>query len=287
MRNLKIHFLLHISNLTFLHMKHITYQDKKIAYNSEGKGTPVVFVHGFGADSTVWHDFKSEIAKGGYQVITPDLPGFGESELIENASIETMAEVVHELLVQLNLDKIVFIGHSMGGYIGLAFAEKYGEMLLGLGMFHSHPYADTEEKKEGRLRSINVVQEKGTALFVKQLIPGFFAPKFVKSSSFQVDKLVHRASNYSSEAIINALQAMRQRPDRSEVLKNFKQPVLFIIGKEDTAVPQDASMNQTTLPDTSSIVILEEVGHMGMLEARKKTQQAILEFLNFCIKKPV
>lgn len=268
-------------------MKHITFQDKKIAYKSEGKGTPVVFVHGFGADSTLWDDFKPEIVKAGYQVITIDLPGFGKSELVEDVSIETMADIVQELLLQLNIAKIVYVGHSMGGYIGMAFAEKYDDKLLGMSMFHSHPYADTAEKKEGRKRSMEVVRAKGAPLFVKQLIPGFFAPKFVKSNSFVVDKLVHRASAYSPAAIIHALQAMHDRPDRSEVLKNFEKPVLFIVGKDDTAIPQDASMNQLTLPDTSSIVILEEVAHMGMLEARKKTQQAVVEFLNFCTKKPV
>lgn len=265
-------------------MKSITFQEKKIAYQSEGKGAPVIFVHGFGMDSSVWDEFKPEIVKAGYQVITLDLPGFGKSEAVENASIEIMSDIIHELLSHLNITKIVYIGHSMGGYIGMAFAEKYSNQLLGLGMFHSHPYADTEEKKEGRRRSIEVVQTKGTPLFVKQLIPGFFAAKFVKSNSFLVDKLVHRASAYSPQAIITALQAMRDRPDRSAVLQTFKQPVLFIIGKEDTAVPQDASMNQMTLPDMSSIVILEEVGHMGMFEARKKTQQAVIEFLKWCIK---
>lgn len=268
-------------------MKYFTYQDRKIAYLIEGKGTPVLFVHAFGTDSSEWTDFKPEIIKAGYQVITLDLPGFGESEFIENASIEVMADLIHKLVGALNLDKIIYIGHSMGGYIGMAFAEKYGDKLLGLGLFHSHPYADTEAKKEARRGSIEFVKTKGTALFVKQLLPGFFTSKFVKSNSFLVDKLVLRASKYPSEAIINALQAMMQRPDRSEVLKNFEKPVLFIVGKEDTAVPQDASMNQLTLPDTSSIVILEEVAHMGMFEAKKKTQQAVIEFLNWCTKKLV
>lgn len=266
-------------------MKYITYQGKKIAYTSQGKGTAVLLVHAFGTDSSEWDDFKSEIVKAGYQVITPDIPGFANSELIENASVDTMAEAMHEITVQLNLDQLIYIGHSMGGYIGLAFAEKYGDQLLGLGLFHSHPYADTEEKKEGRRRSMEVVQGKGTALYVKQLIPGFFTSKFAKSNSFIVDKLVHRAATFSSEAIMTALRAMMQRPDRSEVLKNFKKPVLFIVGKEDTAVPPDASMNQLTLPETSSIILLDEVAHMGMFEARKKTQQAVLEFLNFCTKK--
>ncbi len=266
-------------------MKFITYNDKKIAYNTEGKGTPVLFVHGFGADSTIWDDFKWEIISSDYQVITIDLPGFGKSEVLPQISVEMMADIIHEVILRLSVSKLVYIGHSMGGYVGLAFAKKYEDKLLGLGLFHSHPYPDSEEKKEGRRRSIEMIQTKGNALYVKQLIPGFFAPKFVKSNSFLVDKLVHRAAAYPAESMIAALQAMMNRPDQSAVLKNFSQPVLFIIGKEDTAVPKDASINQTTLPDAGSIVILEEVAHMGMLEAKKKTQQAVLQFLEWCTKK--
>jgi pimeloyl-ACP methyl ester carboxylesterase len=265
-------------------MKSITYQDKKIAYQSEGKGISVLFVHGFCEDSTVWDDLKKEMIPAGYNVVALDLPGFGESEVVENASIEIMADIVNELFIQLNISKAIFIGHSMGGYVGLTLAKKHENKLLGLGLFHSHPYADSEEKKAGRRRSIEIVQTKGNALYVQQLIPSLFAPKFVKSNSFLVDKLVHRASAYPSEGITNALQAMMDRPDQSEVLKTLQRPVLFIIGKEDTAIPAEASMNQTILPDTSSILLLEEVAHMGMFEARKKTQQAVLQFLEFCTK---
>lgn len=265
-------------------MKYLTIQDKKIAYQTVGKGTPVVFVHGFAEDHTVWDVWAQEVIAAGYQVITLDLPGFGESDVIPNVSIETMANLVDEVLLQLHLAKVIYIGHSMGGYVGLTFAKKYPEKLLGLGLFHSHPYADSEEKREGRRRSIEIVRTKGNALYVKQLIPGLFATKFVKSNSFLVDKLVHRASAYPSEGIINALQAMLERPDQSEVLKNIQQPVLFIIGKEDTAIPAEASRSQMALPDTSSILLLDEVAHMGMFEARKKTQQAVVEFLELCTK---
>ncbi len=266
-------------------MKFITYNDHKIAYNLEGKGTPVLFIHGFCEDSTIWQDFTPEIIAHNYSILTIDLSGFGESEVVPNASVEIMAELVNEVLTQINISKVIYIGHSLGGYVGLAFAKKYADKLLGLGLFHSHPYPDSDEKKEGRRRSIETVQTEGNALFVKQLIPSLFTPKFVKSNSFLVDKLVLRASAYPSEGIINALQAMIDRPDQSDVLKNIQQPVLFIIGKEDQAIPADASMNQTTLPDTSSIIILEEVAHMGMLEVKKKTQAAVVQFLEWCERK--
>lgn len=128
------------------------------------------------------------------------------------------------------------------------------------------------------------MQTDGVATFVEKLIPGLFAPDFAKSHPAIIDQLIVRASTYPSEGITNALQAMHDRLDQSDVLKNIQQPVLFIIGKEDTAIPKEASMNQTKLPDTSSIVILEKVGHMGMLEAKEETQAAVLAFLEVCEK---
>lgn len=264
-------------------MKYATLNNTKIAYTIEGKGTPIVFVHGFGEDSFVWKDYKEPFLDAGYSVVVMDLPGFGASEYLENLSIELLADAVYTVIEDAGLKRVVLIGHSMGGYTSLAFAEKYPEKLYGLGLFHSHPYADNEEKKEGRLRSIEVVKAKGTPLFVKQLIPNFFPQKFAQSNTFLVDKLIHRAARFSDASVIAALQAMKNRPDRSSILQNFKLPVLFILGQEDTAIPKDDAMRQTTLIDSASILILEDVGHMGMFEAKKKTQQAILQFAGFCI----
>lgn len=264
-------------------MKYTTLKDKRIAYTIEGKGTPIVFVHGFGEDSFVWKDYKEPFIEAGYSVVVMDLPGFGASELLENLSIELMADAVHAVIEDAGLRRVVLIGHSMGGYTSVAFTEKYPEKLYGLGLFHSHPYADNEEKKEGRLRSIEVVKAKGTPLFIKQLVPNFFAPKFAQSNTFLVDKLIHRAARFSDASVIAALNAMKNRPDRSGVLQNFKLPVLFILGQEDTAIPKDDATRQTTLTDSASILMLEDVGHMGMFEAKKKTQLAIIQFAEFCI----
>ncbi|MDX1940779.1 MAG: alpha/beta hydrolase [Saprospiraceae bacterium] len=264
-------------------MKFTTFQEKKIAYNAEGKGVPIVFVHGFGEDSFVWREYKQEFIEAGHSVVYLDLPGFGESEYEENLSIELMAGAVNAVIEELNLRRIILIGHSMGGYTSLAFAEKYPEKLYGLGLFHSHPYADNAEKIEGRVRSIEVVKTKGTPLYVKQFVPNLFAPKFAQSNTFLVDKLIHRAARFKDESVIAALNAMKSRPDRSEILKNLKIPILFILGEEDKAIPKDDAMKQLTLPDSTAILILEEVAHMGMFEAKKKTQQAIIQFAEFCI----
>lgn len=138
------------------------------------------------------------------------------------------------------------------------------------------------KKKESRRSSIETVKTKGVAPFVEKLIPGLFAPDFAKTHPDLIETLIARATLYPSEGITHALQAMHDRPDQSEVLKNFQQPVLFIIGGEDTAIPKEASLNQTTLPDTSSIFILEKVGHMGMFEGKEEAQAAVVDFLELC-----
>ncbi len=263
-------------------MKNITFRDKTIAYDTEGKGLAVVLLHGFCEDSRIWEDFRNDLVEEKYKVVTIDFPGFGESSVWEDVSIDDMADAVDAVIEELKQEKVIMIGHSMGGYVSLAFAEKYPEKLLGMGLFHSHPYADSEDKKQGRQKGIGFIERQGSALFVKQLIPALFAPDFVNSNAFLIEKLTFRASKYSTEGIIQALYAMKNRPDRSATLAAIKCPVLFIIGKKDMAVPADKSLEQTHLPSVSSIHILEKVGHMGMFEATKHTQLYLRKFLAFC-----
>ena len=264
-------------------MKKITFQDKAIAYDTVGKGAAVLLIHGFCEDSRMWEDFSQDLVEEKYKVITIDLPGFGQSDVWSDVSIADMAEAVHAVLQELKQEKVILIGHSMGGYVGLAFAEKHSEMLAGLGLFHSHPYADSDDKKEGRQKGIGFIRRQGSALYVKQLIPALFAPDFVNSNAFLIEKLTFRASKYDAEGIIAALQAMKDRPDRSAVLSSISCPVLFIVGKKDQAVPVDKSIEQTHLPAISSIHIMEKVGHMGMFEATKHTQLFVRKFIAFCL----
>ncbi len=263
-------------------MKYLSFLQRKIAFRAEGRGTPIVLLHGFCEDSTVWDEFKSSLLEAAYQVVGIDLPGFGRSEAIPGISIEQMAEAVQAVLVETGLGKSIVIGHSMGGYVSLAFARRFPEMLLGLGLFHSHPYADTEAKKEGRLKSAAFIHRQGHALFVKQLIPALFAQKFARDNTLLIEKLSYQAAQYPSAGIIAALEAMAQRPDESETLAKLAVPALFIIGKKDTAIPADQSLEQIHLPPLASIHILDQVGHMGMFEAPGKTQIIAREFAAFC-----
>lgn len=270
-------------------MKYLLYQQRKVAYSIQGKGADaLILLHGFCEDSTIWDEWKGELVAAGYKVVCVDLPGFGESELAQEATIEYYADAVQAVAQEvLAQNRFLLIGHSMGGYTALAFAEKYPEQLAGLGLFHSHPYADSDAKKEARQKSIRFVQEQGAALYVKQLIPDLFTPAWVRTNPFVVNHLIHKASAYLPQGIIDGLTAMMTRPDRHKVLERAGWPVLFIIGEEDKAIPAELSLAQTSLPATASVHILEKTGHMGMLEAPRKTRQIVREFAEYCFHQAI
>jgi len=266
----------------------INFEGKQIAFfdhqpdsadrgRGEGEGLPIVLLHGFLEDSRLWDEWLPLLPARRYVCI--DLPGAGSSGLTEGLTIESMAEVVAKVVEHLGLDKFILTGHSMGGYVALAYAEKWGEKLAGLCMFHSHPFADSEEKKAGRLKAIEFIHTNGHVIYVRQTIPQLFIYDFSKGYQSEVNALIHNAVQFQPEAIIAALNAMRQRPDRSEVLRNIGCPVLMLIGQHDTAVPLELSMAMTHLPSQGIIHIFPTVGHMGMFSASRETAKAFREFL--------
>jgi len=250
-----------------------------LSYSEQGVGPPLVFLHGFCEDARIWDDFAAPFREK-YRIIGIDLPGFGRSATAPGASIAGMAEAVKATLDELKVSKMTLIGHSMGGYVALEYARRWPETLCALGLFHSHPYADSEEKKEARLKSADFVRRHGSLPFTAQLIPSLFAPAFARENPDIVQELVQRAAAYPPEGVAAALEAMRNRGDLSEILQNAIFPVLFLIGTEDQAIPAELSMRQTTLPPVASIHYLPGVGHMGMLEAREATQSILRIFLD-------
>jgi pimeloyl-ACP methyl ester carboxylesterase len=261
-------------------MEQITYKGSRVAYYLSGdkKSAPVVLVHGFCEDSRMWDDWIDFLPERFY--IRIDLPGFGHSELGPTHSIEYMADVVNAVAHHLGIGKFLFVGHSMGGYVGLAFAEKYQNSLAGLCLFHSHPYEDPPEKKEARLKAVDFIHKNGHILYVRQMIPQLFIYDYSKGYQVEVNRLIHYAAQYSPGAIIATLHAMRERPDRSEVLRQISCPVLFLIGEQDNAIPLDYSLRMSHLPARASIHIFPMVGHMGMFSAPRETSKAFKEFLS-------
>jgi pimeloyl-ACP methyl ester carboxylesterase len=167
----------------------------------------------------------------------------------------------------------------MGGYVALAFAEKYAERLNGLGLFHSTVYADNEEKIKLRQKGISFIGEHGAFEFLKTSTPNLFSGKTREEKPELIDKLMPTLRNFSAEALVLYYHAMMQRPDRQVVLSKATVPVLFIIGKNDNAVPFQDSLEQCYLPEKAYIHILHGSGHMGMLEEAEKTNEILKSYL--------
>jgi pimeloyl-ACP methyl ester carboxylesterase len=270
-------------------MKQLVFRDKKIFYRTGGEGKPVMFLHGFAEDGNTWN-YQIEKLKEKFYVVVPDLPGSGKSELLEGeVSMEDYAEVVKAIAdieitgKQTNegaKNLFTLIGHSMGGYITLAFAEKNPGLLNAFGLFHSTAYADDDAKKETRRKGIEFIKNNGAFAFLKTTAPNLFSEKTKRENPELVEKLIDQSKGFSSESLIQYYQAMIRRPDRTSVLKSFHQPILFIIGKHDTAVPFQASLEQSHMPSVSHIHILQNSAHMGMWEEKDKASENLLHFLS-------
>lgn len=260
--------------------KSIQFQNANIVYRVLGNGKPVMLLHGFGEDSNVWEP-QMEVLKNHYQLIIPDIPGSGKSALVANANIDTHAEVIKAICDAEKISQLhSLIGHSMGGYITLAFAEKYASLLNSFGLFHSSAFADTEEKKQTRKKAIEFIKEKGAHTFLKTSTPGLFTPAYKDNEGGKVEALIEAGKSFSNEALIQYYEAMIARPDRTAVLKTFPKPILFIIGEHDQAIPFESSLQQCHLPAQSHVHILRQSAHMGMWEEQPKANQILADFLS-------
>jgi pimeloyl-ACP methyl ester carboxylesterase len=249
-----------------------------IHYLDTGRGNTIVLLHGFGENSEIWNRQVAALAKD-YRLIVPDLPGSGKSTMLSiPATIDAYASAIHALLDHLSVDHCIILGHSMGGYITLAYAEAYPEKLLGWGLIHSTAFADTEEKKINRQRGIELMQQYGAFSFLRNTIPNLFAEDFKKQYPHVLHELIEAAKAFSAEACCSYYKAMQERPDRTHVLSGSKTPVLFVLGTEDVAAPLNDVLQQVHLPATAYIHILEHVGHMGMLEATEAVNTHITAF---------
>jgi pimeloyl-ACP methyl ester carboxylesterase len=256
--------------------KSFLYQSSKIVYRINGSGRHVILIHGFGEDSRVWQNQSTALEKN-YTLIIPDLPGSGKSELIPDMSIEGMAECIKAIADEEKINIVTVLGHSMGGYVTLALAEKYPQLLNAFGLIHSSAYADSEEKKEARRKSIEFIKTHGAYGFLKTAIPGLF---YQPVNNKACEALIEAGKNFTAEALVDYYAAMINRPCRTQILETATQPILFIMGQYDKAVPFEHSLQQSHLPRQSHIHILRNSAHMGMAEEAEKTKVALEEFLN-------
>lgn len=248
-------------------------------YKVSGKGKAVVLLHGFIEEGSMWDDTVKALSKN-YKVIVPDLEGFGNSPLqSKTLSMEKYAGDIFEMLQKEKIKKCVLLGHSMGGYVALHFAEKHPDMLSGLGLINSHCFEDSAEKKANRKKGNEFILKHGTKVFVRELYNNLFHSSFRTKNQKLINRLIAKAEKYSPEALIAANTAMMNRKDKSYVLTESKVPVLLIGGKEDETVPLEYSLKQASLATVTDFHLFEKTKHMAVFERKKESIAAVKNFI--------
>jgi pimeloyl-ACP methyl ester carboxylesterase len=276
--------------------KSVIIQGKPLHYRVVGKGSPVLLLHGFAEDSRIWDTLEAPLA-GSYQLILPDIPGSGKSEAWEgnendaegssSPSLEDLAEAMKQVLDAEGIGTCTMIGHSMGGYITLAFAEKYPGRLDGFGLFHSTADPDGPEKKEARRKGMAFMTEHGAERFLRQSIPNLFAEKFRVDHPAEVEELLARGNGFTAKTLRQYYRAMIQRPDRKGVLNDSKVPVLFIMGEQDKTINLQDVLCQSHLPSIAHVLVWQGVAHMGMREVPQLSMEALMKFLRHAKGHPI
>ncbi|AQG78381.1 alpha/beta fold hydrolase [Spirosoma montaniterrae] len=217
----------------------------------------LVLIHGHGVDASIW-DGVCAVSLFDGPTLRPDF-----SKRTDLANIDAYAHDLHRQLQTANARKVVLVGHSMGGYIALAFAEQYPEMVSGLVLFHSTAYADDDAKKEQRKQTIQALQTEGAAPFIEKTIPKMVAPGF---SPEIVQQLVDTYRTLPANALAAGMQAIANRPDRTHLLRDARFPVLVILGKQDQLIAYDKTRTLANFSTKVNVATMETAGHLGMIE---------------------
>ena len=250
-------------------MEKVNVNGIQLAYERRGKGTPLVLLHGYPLDHHLW-DEVAPLLEDTFDVILPDLRGFGESTTVDSPySMDDYASDIAGLLDQLGIPKVAIVGHSMGGYAALAFARMYPERVSGLGLVSSQVLADPPERKEGRYKSAADVEANGIESVVATMTPKFTTDEELQSYA--------RASMERQQpaAYIGALKAMAERPDSTSLLSSFNVPVVIVHGDADSLIPIDRAREVKEALPQAHLVEISGAGHMPMMEAKEKTAEAL------------
>ncbi len=258
--------------------KKVLFKNSVLHYKVIGTGKCLMLIHGFGEDWRVWKYQIEELSKY-YTLILPDIFGSGDSEMLEgeNITIDHYAEGLREIVLAENIKQFSIFGHSMGGYIALAYLAQFPEDVTSIGLIHSTAYADDKNKIEQRNKSIQFIDEFGSIAFLKTSVPKLFLT--LKSNKTFIDSFLQMGINISKNTFIQYYKAIKNRPDNIDLLKNATIPVLFISGMEDNIVSYKDNIRQSILPKISEITLLTNTAHIGFFENPELSNGIILLFL--------
>jgi pimeloyl-ACP methyl ester carboxylesterase len=258
--------------------KNVTRNGCQLAYVEAGTGEAVVLLHGLCGSSAYWEKLIPMLSTH-YRVIAPDLRGHGESSSPDRGpyAMEQFADDLAALLDSLGIAKIALFGHSLGGYVTLAFAEKYPDRLHAFSLVHSTAFPDSEEAKEGRSKAAESIRAHGMKPYMATLAPKLFAPAHLATLVQEVAQVRSIGENTSPLGAIHTLLGMRERPDRNHVLREAAVPVLLVAGEYDQVFAPEKTFSVKAAHITE--VLLKDAGHISMLETPEKLYEAMRAFL--------
>jgi 3-oxoadipate enol-lactonase len=239
-----------------------------------GSGTPIILVHGFPLDHTIWEPVIAPLTKHS-RIILPDLRGFGHSPVPPGKpSIRMMADDLVALLDLLKIDKAIMVGHSMGGYVCLVFARAYPHRLAGLGLVTTQAAADTPEKRQSRLNTADDVEKHGVKVIADNMVP-----KLTANADLQAT-LRNLIMKTDPVGVIYALKAMADRPDSTEFLSSISVPSVVLAGSADSLIPVERSRTMAQLLARAWLAELPGVGHMPMMEAPQQAAETLRQLIH-------
>ncbi|MBN8823616.1 MULTISPECIES: alpha/beta hydrolase [unclassified Spirosoma] len=236
--------------------------------------SPVIcLIHGHGVDASIWDSIYADLALE-TRVLKPDF-----AYLTSHHTIEAYAEDLYTQLQTAQVDQVVLVGHSMGGYIALAFAEQHPAMIHGLVLYHSTALADDENRKEVRRHAIEDLKTNGSAPFIQKQLPKMVAPDYPVDKTQQ---LIDRFIKLPADALIAGMSAMAGRPDRTHVLREATYPILLVLGRNDQIIAHDKAADLANLSDYIRIETIEDAGHLSMVEQPGESFQILKAFGTLC-----
>jgi len=243
-------------------MQKFTHNFSTLHYKISGSGKPVLFLHGFLEDHSIWDEIYPVFVDAGFRIILVDLPCHGLSRFDgDNCSMSQMAEIIHAFLSGKNISEPFVFGHSMGGYVGLELLRLRS---IKLTLLHSNFWEDSAEKKKDRNRVIDVVK-KNKNFFLSEAIPNLFAPENRKKCESIISSLIQKATQIPTSEIIAATAGIRDRKAAYDLLNKNK--VNIIQGAADPIVPAELMKSELEkLEKIPEIMLIENSGHMSMWE---------------------
>lgn len=258
-----------------------TIADRQVAFEDSGYGEPLVFVHGFPHDRSLWSQQRIALASRA-RCIALDLPGFGESETMADASIDGYADVVIGLLDHLGVERATICGLSMGGYVALGCWRRHASRVSGLILCDTKAGADTDEAKAKRNDAIAQVEQHGVPALAANQITGMLGKRTRESNPSLVQWMRAMMDRQPADGVVAALRALRDRPDATPLLPTITVPTLILVGEDDAITPPAESKRLLdALPEAAraQLDIIAGAGHASCVERPAAVTHAIADYL--------